>query len=118
VSTHDFATLSLLGDADLTVAKTDVDIRGRTVRDSDGKELGKIGDLLIDPHDLAVHLMRVESGGFLGVGESQVFIPIEAIARITDIDVWIDQSNEHVGRERRYEPHLVTTQKYFGDVSY
>jgi hypothetical protein len=52
------------------------------------------------------------------VRSTQVLILIEAITRITDIDVWIDQSDDHIGRERRYEPHLVTTQKYFGDVSY
>jgi hypothetical protein len=52
------------------------------------------------------------------VGETKVFIPIGAIAMITDVEVWIDQSHEHVSREPRYEPHLVTEQKYLGDVQY
>ncbi|HZO29595.1 MAG TPA: PRC-barrel domain-containing protein [Chloroflexota bacterium] len=118
MTTHDFATLSLLGDSDLTVADGEEDIRGRTVKDKDGTEIGKVDDLLIDKDDRKVRLMRVESGGFLGMGETKVFIPIEAITMITDIDVWIDQSHDHVARESRYEPHLVTEQKYLGDMAY
>jgi hypothetical protein len=32
MTTHDFATLSLLGDSDLTVADGEEDIRGRTLQ--------------------------------------------------------------------------------------
>jgi uncharacterized protein YrrD len=118
VTTNDIATLSLLGDSDLTVADGDEDIRGRTVKDQDGTEIGKVDDLLIDEDVQRVLFMRVESGGFLGVGETKVFIPIDAITMITDVDVRIDQSHEHVAREPRYDPHLVTEQKYFGDMPY
>jgi sporulation protein YlmC with PRC-barrel domain len=118
VTTNDIATLSLLGDSDLTVADGDEDIRGRTVKDQDGTEIGKVDDLLIDEDVQKVLFMRVESGGFLGVGETKVFIPIDAITMITDVDVRIDQSHEHVAREPRYDPHLVTEQKYLGDMPY
>ena len=118
MATHDFATLSLLGDSDLTIADGEEDIRGRTVKDKDGTEIGKVDDLLIDKDDQEVSLMQVESGGFLGIGETQVCIPIDAITMITDVDVWIDQSHEHVSRESRYEPHLVAAQKYLGDMSF
>jgi sporulation protein YlmC with PRC-barrel domain len=116
MTTNDIATLSLLGDSDLTVADADEDIRGRTVRAKDGTEIGKVDDLLIDEDVQKVLFMRVESGGFLGVGETKVFIPIDAITMITDVDVRIDQSHEHVAREPRYDPHLVTEQKYLGDL--
>src|SRR5687767_7690569 len=112
MTTHDFATLSLLGDSDLTVADGEEDIRGRIVKDRDGTQIGTVDDLLIDKVDRKVRLLRVESGGFLGIGETQVFIPVDAITMITDIEVWIDQSHDHVARESRYEPHLVTEQKY------
>jgi sporulation protein YlmC with PRC-barrel domain len=118
MTTHNFTTLSLLGDCDLTVADADEDIRGRVVKDSDGTEIGKVDDLLIDKDDRRVCFIRVESGGFLGMGETQVFIPIDAITMITDVDVWIDQSHEHVSREPRYEPHLVSEQRYLGDMTY
>jgi hypothetical protein len=37
---------------------------------------------------------------------------------ITDVDVCINQSDEHVSREPRYDPLLVTEQKYLGDMQY
>jgi sporulation protein YlmC with PRC-barrel domain len=112
--TNDTATLSLLGDSDLTVASADHDIRGRTVKDKDGKDIGKIDDLLIDEDDRKVHFMRVESGGFLGMGETKVFIPVDAITTITDVDVRINQSHEHVVRAPRYDPYLIADRKYLG----
>jgi sporulation protein YlmC with PRC-barrel domain len=115
---HDVSTLSLLSDSDLTIAETDEDIRGRIVKGKDGKALGTVDDMLIDEDDRRIRFMRVESGGFLGVGETKVFIPIDAITMITDVDVWIDQTHEHVARERHYAPHLVDKQKYFGDMQY
>jgi sporulation protein YlmC with PRC-barrel domain len=110
------ATLSLLGDSALTVADTDEDIRGRTVKDKAGESIGKVDDLLIDEDDRKVHFMRVESRGFLGVGETKVFIPIDAITMITDVDVWINQAQEHVARAPRYDPRLVTDRTYLSTI--
>jgi len=118
VTMNDLATLSLLGDSDLTVADPDEDIRGRTVKDKDGNALGKIDDLLFDADVQKVRYIRVESGGFLGMGETAAFVPIDAITMITDVDVWINQSNDHVSREPQYDPHLSTEQKYLGDMKY
>lgn len=84
------ATLRSLSDTDLTVSTSAEDVRGRTVKDKDGKEIGKVDDLLIDESDDKIRFMRVESGGFLGIGETKVLIPIDAIAQITDIEVWIN----------------------------
>ena len=88
------------------------------MKNTDGTEIGKVDDLLIDNDDRRVCFVRVESGGFLGMGETQVFIPIDAITTITDVDVWIDQSHEHVSRVPRHQPHLVTEQRYLGNMSY
>jgi sporulation protein YlmC with PRC-barrel domain len=116
LTTNDTATLSLLGDTDLTIADTDEDIRGRTVKDKDGEDIGQVDDLLIDEDDRKVRFMRVESGGFLGMGETKVFIPIDAITMITDIEVRINQSHEHVARAPRYDPQLVADRTYLGDL--
>jgi sporulation protein YlmC with PRC-barrel domain len=104
---QDRATLRNLNDTDLTISSSEEDIRGRTVKDKDGQDIGKVDDLLIDDHDRTVRFMRVESGGFLGLGETKVFIPIDAISGITDHDVSIDQSREHVAAAPRYDPDLV-----------
>ncbi len=100
-------TLQRLSDIDRTVSSSDEDIRGRMVRDRDGQEIGKIDALLVDDPERKVRLMEVASGGFLGFGESKSFIPIEAITRITDADVFISHTREHVAGAPRYDPDLV-----------
>jgi uncharacterized protein YrrD len=108
----------MLGDSDLTIADPDEDIRGRIVKDQDGNTIGKIDDLLIDKDVQKVRFIRVESGGFLGIGETAVFVPIDAITMITDVEVWINQSGGHVSREPQYDPRLSTEQKYIGDMKH
>ena len=89
-------SLSRLHDIDETVAGSDEDIRGRMVKDKDGRDIGKIEHLLIDDAEQKVRFMEVGSGGFLGLGETKSFIPVEAITRITADDVYISPSREHV----------------------
>jgi len=89
-------TLSRLGDHDMTVSSSDEDIRGRTVKDKDGQDIGKIDGLLVDDVEQKVRFMEVATGGFLGFGESTTLIPIEAITRITAEEVHISHTREHV----------------------
>lgn len=107
LSTGAAPTLRRLRDIDLTVSSSGEDIRGRMVRDKDGQEIGKIDALLVDDADQKVRLMEIASGGFLGFGESRSFIPIEAITRMTDEDVFISHTREHVAGAPRYDPDLV-----------
>lgn len=100
-------TLTRLRDNDKTVSSSDVDIRGRMVRDKDGQELGRIDGLMIDDVGGRVRFMEVGSGGFLGFGENKSFIPVDAITRITADDVYISHSREHVAGAPRYDPDLV-----------
>ena len=46
----------------------EADIRGRTVIDSDGAEVGTVDDLLIDEEEDRVRFLRIGSGGILGMG--------------------------------------------------
>jgi len=68
-------TLSSLRDTDRTISSSDQDIRGRMVKDKDGRDLGRIEDLLVDDIERKVRFMEVATGGFLGFGESKSFIP-------------------------------------------
>lgn len=117
MATHDTATLSKLSDTAQTVASADEDIRGRTVKDKDGHDIGKVDDLLIDDRERKVRFIQVEAGGFLGLGETKSFIPVDAITRITDHDVSIGQSKEHMAGAPRYDPALVADQDYYGNLS-
>ncbi len=103
-------TISRLGDRDMTVSSPDEDIRGRTVKDKDGEEIGKIDGLLIDDVERKVRFMEVATGGFLGIGETKSLIPIDAITLISADEVHISHSREHVAGAPRYDPHLAVVE--------
>src|SRR5579872_3814499 len=107
METNPTAMLEKLSDAKLTVGDRNEDIRGRKVMDKNGAEIGKVDALLIDTGEQKVRLLEVESGGFLGIGETKVLIPVDAITRITDQDVYINHTREHVAGAPRYDPALV-----------
>ena len=80
-------TVEKLRDLGETVSSSDEDIRGRMVKDKDGRDLGTIEGLLVDAAAGKVRFMEVASGGFLGFGERKSLIPVEAITKITDHEV-------------------------------
>lgn len=104
-----------LTDSNLTVASTEDDIRGRKVLDSSGEEIGHVDDLFIDEAEEKVRLLQVASGGFLGLGETKFIIPIDAIRRIDDENVHIDQSRERVAGAPSYDPEL-EDDSYYNNV--
>ncbi|HUX87627.1 MAG TPA: PRC-barrel domain-containing protein [Chloroflexota bacterium] len=110
------ATLRRLSDSQLTVAHPDEDVRGRKVLDKAGEEIGKVDDLLIDDRDKKVRFLRVESGGFLGLGNTQTLIPIDAVTKVTSDAVHIDHTREHVAGGPGYNPELIADQLYWGGI--
>jgi sporulation protein YlmC with PRC-barrel domain len=114
------ATLMRLRDTELTVADPAEDIRGRTVVDRDGEEIGDVNDLLIDDHDKWVRFLEVASGGFLGLGQTKFLIPVDAITRVREKEVVIDQTRQHIADAPRYDPNLrhqdVGERSYYGDM--
>ena len=109
------ATLVKLRDTEWTVADRAADIRGRRVLDPAGEEVGTVEDLLIDAGERQVRLLQVVSGGFLGLGATTFLLPVEAITRISDETVYIDQRRAHIAGAPRYDPALVD-QRSLGDL--
>jgi len=110
-------TLRKLSDSDETIGWSTVDIRGRHVKDASGKPIGKVHDLLIDEAHNKVRFLIVEHGGFLGFGDTMSFIPVDAITRITDRDVYIEHSGQHVAGAPVYDPKLVADREYHASIS-
>ncbi|GIF01215.1 PRC-barrel domain-containing protein [Paractinoplanes rishiriensis] len=110
------STLMRLGDSGQMVADPQQDIRGRKVLDRDGHEIGKVDDLLIDSEHRKVRLLRVEHGGLFGIGATPLFIPVEAVERITDDEVGIDRSRTQVAEAPAYDPELIERDAYFNDL--
>lgn len=100
------ATLVKLSDVNEIIADPADDIRGRTVRDADGADLGKVDDLLVDTNERKVRFLRVESGGVLGIGATPSFIPVEAVTEVDD-EVHITESAGRVAEAPRYDPDIV-----------
>ena len=101
------ATLYILGDRGQTVDQSTNDMRGRQVKDTNGDSIGKVADLLVDDQEKKVRFLLVEHGGFLGFGETKSWIPVDAVRKITEDDVLIDQSGERVAVAPGYDPDLV-----------
>ena len=99
-----------LSETNLTVANPDGDIRGRDVVDRDGHKIGTVEDLFIDPTERAVRFLDVGSGGFLGIGEQHVLIPVDDIRGIDQDTVAINQTREFVAGGPAYDPELVRKQ--------
>lgn len=109
-------TLVRLSDTGETVADPQADVRGRTVVDRDGQEIGTIDDLLVDDQEHKVRFLRVGEGGFLGIGKTHVLIPIDAITGITKDEVRIDRNRQDMTQVPGYDPELVYEPDYYSGV--
>ena len=109
-------TLVKLSDSGRTLADQAEDIRGLTVKDRNGGEVGKVEDLLIDPDQGKVQMLRLEHGGVLGIGATASFVPVEAITRIGGGEVHIDQTRDRLADAPRYDPELADQSDYYGDL--
>ncbi len=112
----DTATLSALSDSSQTIENPEDDLRGRNVKDKDGHAVGRVDDLLIDDEQGKVRFLRVEHGGLLGFGATQSFVPVDAISRIADKEVFIDHSREHVADAPPYDPELVDKLPFYNSL--
>ncbi|MBL1285380.1 PRC-barrel domain-containing protein [Streptomyces sp. NBC_01693] len=108
--------LSKLSDSGQTVESPDEDVRGRKVTGTDGDDVGKIEDLLVDESERKVRFLLVAHGGFLGFGETKSFIPVDAVTRVTEDQVFIDQARERVANAPVYNPELAENPDYYASV--
>jgi len=109
--------LRKLSDTGETVANPDEDVRGRKVVDSSGEEIGRVDGLMVDD-EKTVRALRVESGGFLGLGGKHVMIPVEAVTRVTPHAVSIDRGRERLRDAPVYDPALIDDrdENYWGGL--
>lgn len=116
-TTHDeqlmTGSLVKLGETDLTVEDPKDDVRGRKVFDRDGEELGKVHGLLVDDQHKKVRFLEVSGGGFLGIGDHTVLIPVDAVTKIDDDHVHVDQTKSHVAGGQAYDPELAKDPNYW-----
>ena len=109
-------TLYMLGEHGRTIDGSANDVRGREVKDKNGDGIGKVAALLLDDRENKVRFLLVEHGGFLGFGETKSLIPVDAVTKITEDDVFVDQSRERVAAAPGYTPDLVDDRPYHTSI--
>jgi sporulation protein YlmC with PRC-barrel domain len=98
-----------LSDTTFSFADGSEDVRGRKVVDSNGEEIGEVNDLFIDQKNQKVRFLEIASGGFLGLGATKFLIPVDAISGLSEDEVRIHKTREHVASAPAYSPELVDT---------
>ncbi len=105
-----------LADSDLTVADPDQDVRGRTVKDGDGEEIGKVKSLFVDEQEGKVRFLEIESGDFFGFGGKTRLVPVDAVRTVDDDTVHLHATRQHVHGSPAYDPDLVDAKTHYQDL--
>src|ERR687894_2941494 len=73
-----------LGDSDFVPANPEDDVRGKDVYDAEGQPIGSVKDPYIDRKEREVRFLEVSAGGFLGMGEKPLLVPVEAVVKVAE----------------------------------
>src|ERR687889_744762 len=66
------------------------------VYDRDGEKIGTVKDLYIDTEEEDVRFLEVGVGGFLGLGEKHIMVPMEAVTDTSGGGGTIEESRQKV----------------------
>lgn len=81
-------------------------MRGLTVRDVSGESSGTVADLVVDVESDRVRMLRITHGGLLGFGAEVSLLPVEAVTRLAEDEVVVDQTRDRVASAPVYDPEL------------
>ncbi|MFJ8150237.1 PRC-barrel domain-containing protein [Streptomyces sp. NPDC096094] len=109
----DIPVLARLSESPQVIPAAHEDIRGRKVTDRSGNELGKVGDLIVDEGERKVRFLLLEHGGFLGIGEKESYVPVDAVADVSEDVVRIDRTRDEVAEAPEYDPELVDQDVFY-----
>lgn len=110
------SALVRLSDTTLSPADPAEDVRGRTVIDADGEEIGRVHDLFIDEEEKKARFLQVASGGVLGIGAQHFLVPVEAVAQVEDERVHISRNRARLHDVPAYDPELADHSDYYANV--
>ena len=116
METSDSAKLVRISDTNLTLEHAAEDVRGATVTDAKGADIGHVDDLMVDDQHKKVRFLVVVAGGFLGIGEKKFWIPIDAVTNVTEDRVNVDTTVEHIKHAPAYDPEIVAAHPHANDI--
>jgi sporulation protein YlmC with PRC-barrel domain len=102
---------------------------GNTVLSSDGDDVGKIKDIMLDVQGGRIAYAVLSSGGFLGIGDKLLAIPWDALTLDTDrkcfvLSITSDQVRNAPGFDKDHWPSMAdrtwatTVHQYYGRPPY
>jgi sporulation protein YlmC with PRC-barrel domain len=91
-------------------------IRGSKVVDRNGKPIGVVTDVLIDPWRGKTRMLRVDHSGLLGSAAAPLFLPVEVVQQVTTDQIRIDRSRTEVADGPQYSPETVDGEAFYTNV--
>ena len=105
-----------LSDSEFILEDQTQDIRGLDVYDSNGDEIGTVEGLYVDTEERQVRFLDVGAGGFLGLGEKNFLIPVEAVREVNEQGVVVGESREKVVDSPPFDTDVVPQAPYQRDI--
>ena len=84
-----------LSDSDFVPQNPEDDLRGKDVYDPEGQRIGGVKDLYIDHPEREMRFLEVSAGGFLGIGEKPLLVPVEAVVQVAENRLTIEPGRTH-----------------------
>lgn len=105
-----------LSDSEFILEDKTRDIRGLDVYDTAGEEIGTVEGLYIDEEERKVRFLDVGAGGFLGLGEKNFLIPVEAVREVNEEGAVVDESRDKVVDSPPFDTSVVPQAPYQRDI--
>jgi sporulation protein YlmC with PRC-barrel domain len=105
-----------LSDSEFRLVDRAADVRGLGVFDQNGEQMGSVEDLYVDPEERKVRFLDVAAGGILGLGEKRFLIPVEAVAKIYEDGMMVNQGRDKVSESPLLGTKVVPEAAYGRDV--
>jgi len=97
-------------DYDVLLANPIEDVRGHTVLDQNGSELGTVDGLFVDEREKHVRLLLIKkTGGFLRFAATMFLLPVDDISQATTDTVRVNRTREWPTGVPHYDPRMVPT---------
>jgi len=85
------------------------DVIGSSLRNTRDQYLGEIGDVVFDPDGHQITHALVEKGGFLGLGQEVVAVPMTALRVTDDLETFVvDMTEERFEEAPRLEDDILS----------
>jgi sporulation protein YlmC with PRC-barrel domain len=92
------------------------DLRGLSVVDVDGQDVGDVVDLVLDEEERHVRCLVVKTAEFPGFGEDTFLVPMEAVESSDNAVVRLSTTRERVASGPPYRPERGLDEEHVSSV--